>query len=1429
MADPAGRIDVSVDASVEFEADLVADLGGLNVPVDNPALQPRIEFAWPHAISSDPQLGFNFDTLQPPSISNFSELVRIKEITVEDITELLRRLVDLVERISGEDLMNRRLPLLNTSIGEALDTVDYVAELVDQVTTDPAATLKTLEAELESALGLLDDQLTLSYDETLHALRLDVNLEVSQDSPQVVPLNLDLSAAGLPGLETLVDFQGQGTVTLDAGATLDLAIGLDPDELESTDFDDAVLIYDTTAVEATAEIRGENLAFTTAVRPLGVDVGPGTVVLDRDGLFGSVSDAPAVLGVAMQSQPGGAKPLSAVTADDFELIFNARAGVDLPLEFNLGSPTTQPLQVHWVDLDSFSFTQVDTIAPDGGNQVVLPELEQAIGDFDLGDGLYALAAGVEGLFGLIDDYLGDEVFGIPIPIIGSGLTNAVEFLDDLRSRVGSTFDIQGIAADAARQALFDALGPGSGLNGGAGIIVDRANTSGQPIPDGQITVEDIGLVATADEVVFRLQLGQAAIAAETSVALDVGIPGLDLQVDGDLATTVGYTIDVGIGLNSTEGAFVEFYGGDEISLEFDASVDDLLGEGRIGPLSISARTLDADELTADQRLASRLDPNDATTETINAIQGAYQIDLGEGRFSLAGLSGLSGLGIETEAVLVGSLNLQIETSVGGADAGLPSLRADVNVNWDRREGALGDVVAGLARPSIELSNVGLDLGSFVSDVVAPVLEPVNEFLEPFRPILDALTTPIPVLSDIAGSVTFTDIIGALGEGAETVSFFVDAVADLARLIDIPIVNGDVFLPLGNFSTTYNADGTLSASSEGGAFGGAGDFDSFLASLENAPLREYLQSMPRTSASGGVSSEPGKFNLPILTNPTSAVGLLLGQDVDSITYTVPRLEATFSYSQYIPIWPIFGITVGGSMSAVADFAFGYDTAGIRQFAQSRRPEDLLDGFYLADERVDENGNVEDVAELAFRLGLTAGGELNLLAVKAGVEGGIFAGIDLNLNDPNNDGKVRFDELASNLALGRHPLLGPLWIFDASGKLEAGVSIYASAVGFRGELNIGPFTILDFDIPRPEPATPELAHLEDGTLIVHVDPHSAVRAEGDLADGDDDIILSWDDENNQTIVSGFGRNQPFSGVERIFIDSGLGNDKIVVDAALLVPVEIRGGSGNDEIRAGGGAAFIDAGAGDDIVVGSTRADTIIGGLGNDQLDGGDGDDFIQGGDGDDQIRGSRGADRLHGDGGRDTVSGGDGSDQLYGGDGDDILSGDEGDDLLWGEAQDGSGAGRDFLQGGPGADRLFGGASADELFGGTGPDELYGEGGNDLLVGGTAVRDNDHFSNPQAAFDTAAQLLVGGEGNDVIYGTAGIDTVVDMFGVNRVTTYESDDTITVGPGDDEVDSGSGDDHVDVGGGDNRVFAGSGFDIVVAGIGDDWIDLRARQNTT
>ena len=160
-----------------------------------------------------------------------------------------------------------------------------------------------------------------------------------------------------------------------------------------------------------------------------------------------------------------------------------------------------------------------------------------------------------------------------------------------------------------------------------------------------------------------------------------------------------------------------------------------------------------------------------------------------------------------------------------------------------------------------------------------------------------------------------------------------------------------------------------------------------------------------------------------------------------------------------------------------------------------------------------------------------------------------------------------------------------------------------------------------------------------------------------------------------------------------------------------------------------------------------DTLVGGEGNDDLDGGDGDDTLSGGPGDDTLNGGPGD---------DTLKGGEGDDTLNGGEGDDTLNGGPGDDTY--VMVDGGGDTVIETAGG-GEDKVMYAASAD--------------GGVMMAPGVTAtVPENVEMASGTSGNDditiggTAAAVVFGLEGDDMLTGNAGDDTLVGCAGSNTL---------------------------------------------------------------
>jgi subtilisin-like proprotein convertase family protein len=92
-----------------------------------------------------------------------------------------------------------------------------------------------------------------------------------------------------------------------------------------------------------------------------------------------------------------------------------------------------------------------------------------------------------------------------------------------------------------------------------------------------------------------------------------------------------------------------------------------------------------------------------------------------------------------------------------------------------------------------------------------------------------------------------------------------------------------------------------------------------------------------------------------------------------------------------------------------------------------------------------------------------------------------------------------------------------------------------------------------------------------------------------------------------VNGVTESVP-SGVARIVVDAGSGNDSVVFHGSLSVERIVYGGGGNDTLVAGNGPAVLVGGAGKDALKGGPRRDILIGGSGADTESGGAGDDIL-----------------------------------------------------------------------------------------------------------------------------------------------------------------------------------------------------------------------------
>ncbi|OLC13094.1 MAG: hypothetical protein AUH29_14540, partial [Candidatus Rokubacteria bacterium 13_1_40CM_69_27] len=817
------------------------------------------------------------------------------------------------------------------------------------------------------------------------------------------------------------------------------------------------------------------------------------------------------------------------------------------------------------------------------------------------------------------------------------------------------------------------------------------------------------------------------------------------------------------------------------------------------------------------------------------------------------------------------VDLNLEASIAD-NPELPKITAQLFVDWGFDSGKMLDDPS-QAAPIVEINHVTLDLGEFISHTIGPILQDVNKFLDPIRPILKILNTEIPVISQVSqlvggGPITFIDLIGLLGSGGGTITTVIGILNAIDGFVSQASALGgsDLKIDFGDFNfgddlRTTAPDQIHVSDSE--ITNGLNSFEDALTRIagdatEKATATSFLSSL-KSSVSGGLG-----LDFPLFTHPQNIFKLLLGQPADLVTWDIPRLQADFSFSQLfgpiLPPIPLFA-KISGSFSIFADFFVGLDTRGLQT-------HNFLNGFFFGDFRDGSTG--PEVPEVGLSLEFKAAAELNVAVAEAGVEGGIRAEITADWHDDDHDGKVYLDELLANL------LRGAKCIFDLEGALTAFLDAFVK-VGFdtpfgfvtlfEDSFNLLKVTLLDFTVSCPPLPPPQPATLVGDTLFLNIGPRASLRQPGATdgaetvsirgeADFDNNGVLTQtmdkngdgkisadelgEDLNNDGVitddvvaVTGFGVTQIFTGVHHIMGDGGADNDIITLDASVRVPATLAGGAGNDKIQGGSagdsitggdGDDQLTGGAGNDVISGNAGNDTIYGNAGSDTLAGGAGDDTIIGGDNDkkdvgdlgDSITGGDGNDKMFGNLGDDTIRGGQGSDTIQGGQGNDSLFGDGDDDTIFGDEGNDTiegGAGNDSLHGGKGDDKIMGGRSTAMAADPDGNDVIFGDEGHDVLLG-----DNGVFGSVTLIGGAGNDTLIGGDGNDSLYGQGGNDVLVgDNATIGTDGTVHPDTTGT--PGNDYMEGNAGSDTMYGGGGDDKMIGGSS---TLPGSGSDAGDL-------
>ncbi len=1227
-----------------------------------------------------PTFAVSFNGFDPTKLLNFSNA------SWQEIYEGVKLGVEFLTKTEQFSFLgNTKIPLINLSVSEIFTYTDQLVAAINELENNPAGALDAVEARIEELLGIPDENFDLTLED---GSIVKIHLGISTSFSASYGLDFDLATlasytngvipADLLSLGGFLDASAEGSLIFGAYAGLSLDIGLD----FSAGATPSLVLYDTSGVDLGLRVTGQNLNITASFGPAGFQIVDGSVNFDKDGLFDDDNGNGIEDNLENDGEPLVPRPLDTWTDDDLQ--DNDFATVhfgpvntitDLPAAISAIAGGT-PLSTYFgptfsgkiiATLPGAITSDIGSIDLPGPIVITVPDVTKLFSSNPLVrkdsvqltlpsfDGLLPeipgliqllrdpaiLLDGVDSGLGLISRLLSGKT-ATKLPLIGDQLRAGSGFIEEFRSGfiADLTAKLRG-AGDTMlatlQQGMFDlfakdtegavglALGILKDYNGVGGVTVDDIVLTFRKL-DGTIWVEGTDAPQLQDAVQFNLHLGQG-ITFGTNLDIDWGLPGLDLDITGSPSITAGWELFLGFGVSVTDffyldgappanftGAGATLAAGTSVAHELRLGFDAVLTSDPNTPFVATGRLFFL-QLDAADKL---VDPDGAgpLPEKYSSVGGAFYVDLtdpGAGTVGRVTVKELFSRGtvkpITAGVEAIADVNLELTASVGGNTA-IPRLLADFSLDWTFQ---LGQPVTA---PTAAFTNVNLDLGSFVSDFLKPIVKQVNDVIKPFDPVLDALQTRIPVLSDIMGrNYTVLDLAVQFGNVDRR---FIDAALQIRSLVaDIAAVpDGEsILIPLGDLaglgSALMTKDGAknVNTSSAGTT---AVSFPAGASASKNAFMKS-------TSVSGG------GFGFPIL-KPAEAFKLLLGQDATLITYDIPRLTVGMSMSQKFRIWgPLVG-KFSGNISAYADFAVGFDTKGFNTYRTSGDVVDILDGFFVSD-RANADGTGADVYEAGFfgRIGIA--GAIDAAIIEAGIEGFFELRADLDLKDPNNDGKVRGSEM---IALLTHPNgYGPLNLGSIRLRGDVGARAYVdfwAPFGWHNawEWEFARVTLFDKTFSAPD-VTPDLGTKAGSTLTLNAGPSANQRDFISTSDVGEEFRVTGTGNNITVTFTNTGTSQSFSGVDRIVLNGGKGDDRLIVGAGVTTAITFNGGEGDD---------YFEGGAGDDIIIGGTGNDTLIGNGGANTLDGGDGADTITGGAGADIIIGGLGDDTLNGGGGADT---------------------------------------------------------------------------------------------------------------------------------------------------------------------------------------------------
>lgn len=777
--------------------------------------------------------------------------------------------------------------------------------------------------------------------------------------------------------------------------------------------------------------------------------------------------------------------------------------------------------------------------------------------------------------------------------------------------------------------------------------------------------------------------------------------------------------------------------------------------------------------------------------------------------------------------------------------GLPSVSFDLEMDAEiTRDPETGEFETnygyqdseGNYRESIVFANVQLDAGGLLETIAVPIANTLGDLVGPLASIIgdgtDAtqslLYEPLPLVSEFGDDVTLADVLGEdLTDGIDGI---IGALGSLFGFVEsiggfLEDFDGEP-IDVGCYEYSLVA-GTILPCELGELVSSASDADGF-------SLDGFVD-----AADLSVDSTSGGFSIDILS--IESVGnMLVGNPFDIISYSLPSLdfEAALDVGfEFFGGAVAFDLEVGAGIQ-IAEMGLGYDSSGLAKIMDAYRNEtspnwlDLVDGVYVKNVEGPEV-SINVFGDLFVSLGFFADVHLNTF-------------LELDIQDPNEDGKFRLDEVFEVTNDFSNPE-NLICMFDIAGGLSAGLEVgigpLSTGFDFAGALSLQGLLENLLGIDCTETTEPILATpiMQDGERVLRINTgtYANERLFGDTDDNSDPVWRIKEGtpgDGRLELIAPDGTKTVFNETSTNVFETDADESKITKKAGgysrelndLLRTTQEYSSDGriifvSDEfertreykydsnkqldeivIDRGIGAAerVLDYRPGAQIEVTQFGSDITVSGFGVSQIfEGPFAKIIVSGGELDDSFdledvaipvdaRGRKGNDFIVTGSHADLVLGGEGNDKIR------------------------TGAGDDLAYGGAGSDEITTGEGHDVLRADSGENEVLDAGrGNDRVLAGTgsvmSVSDGSGDDYIDLRRLSKGVTIVTGGGQDVVLGTSLNDDINASASTSvLIRAGRGDDNVQVHSGTNEVFGGDGADHLTVtSAGTNYIFGGPG----------------------